>query len=1104
MQRAAALLLSFALLIPGAAWAKKKKEDTEKPKASAEAERLASSTFSGLKFREIGPAIASGRIGDLAVDPDNPKRYFVAVASGGVWRTENAGTTWQPIFDNEGSYSIGCVTLDPNDPFTVWVGTGENNSQRSVAYGDGVYKSTDGGDTWQHMGLENSEHIGKIVVDPRDSNTVYVASQGPLWSEGGDRGLYKTTDGGQTWESILEIEDDPEHTGVSDLVMDPRDPDVLYASTYQRRRRVWTLINGGPGSAIYKSTDAGATWNKLSNGLPSVDMGRIGLALPPSNPDIVYAMIETAGDEGGVFRSTNRGASWEKRSGYVSGSPQYYQEIIPDPHNPDRVYSMDTWMMVTEDGGATWNEIGEYYKHVDNHALWINPDDTDHLIAGCDGGIYETWDRGATWHFKPNLPVTQFYKVETDNDFPFYNVYGGTQDNFTIGGPSRTRNQHGITNREWFFTLGGDGFEPQIDPENPDIIYSQLQYGVLHRFDRKNGEIIHIQPAAAPGEDPLRFNWDSPLIISPHSNTRLYFAAQKVFRSDDRGQSWQSVSEDLTLGLDRNKLEVMGRVWGVDAVAKNRSTSIYGNIVALSESSLEEGLLYAGTDDGVVQVLEPGAEGWRKIDSFPGIPELTYVDALEASLHDANTVYAAFNDHKSGNFKPYILKSTDRGATWTSISGNLPERGSVYAVAEDHVDPNLLFAGTEFGAFFTLDGGEHWIQLKAGLPTIAIRDIDIQQRENDLVLASFGRGFFILDDYTPLRHVDAERLEQDSILFPVKNAWNYIESYPLGLRGNAHQGDGFYAAPNPPFGATFTYYLKEGFETLEAKRQKAEKEKAEAGEDVFYPSWDDLRAEEREQPPAVVLTVRDADGHVVRRLEGPTSAGMHRVTWDLRYPSYEPVNLQPFVWNNPFSEPARGPMAMPGTYEVSLALRVDGELTTLGESQTFETVPLGVATLPVDDRGALLAFQKETGELQRAVFGAVAAVGEARARLDHLERAIRDTPAADEALAKKALDIRNALADVMIELTGDATVARRSEPTPQSIVSRVGTIVQGHWASTSTPTQTQRDHYTYAAETFGPVLESLKQVIEVDLEGLEKDLEAAGAPWTPGRLPSWP
>jgi photosystem II stability/assembly factor-like uncharacterized protein len=1061
---------------------------------------MSTKTFTGLKLRSIGPALTSGRISDIAVFPGDRSSYFVAVACGGVWKTENSGTTWKPVFDEQGSYSIGCLTIDPQNPFVVWVGTGENNSQRSVGYGDGVYKSLDGSATWKNVGLKNSEHIGKIIIDPRNSDVVYVAAQGPLWSPGGDRGLYKTTDGGRTWQQILKIS---ENTGVSDLVYDPRDPDVLYASAYQRRRHVWTLINGGPESALYKSTDGGKNWRKLENGLPKEDLGRIGLAVSPANPDVVYAIVEAANKAGGFFRSTDRGENWEKRSDYVSGSPQYYQEIICDPVDVNRVYSMDTWMQVTEDGGKTFRKVGEKFKHVDNHALWINPENTAYLLAGCDGGVYESFDRGATWHFKANLPVTQFYKISVDNDTPFYNVYGGTQDNFTLGGPSRTNTIQGISNRDWFVTLGGDGFEPQVDPEDPNIIYSQYQYGGLTRFDKRSGELVDIQPQPGKGEEALRWNWDSALLISPHSHTRIYFAANKIFRSDDRGDTWRAVSPDLTRRIDRNQLPVMGKVWSVDAVAKNKSTSYYGNIVALSESPLQEGLIYAGTDDGLLQVTENGGEAWRKIEKFSGVPDRSYVNSLLASRHDMNTVYAAFNNHKKGDFKPYLLKSVDRGKTWLSINGNLPERGSTYAFAEDHENPNLLFAGTEFGLFFTIDGGKNWIQLKGGLPTIAVRDIALQIRENDLVAGTFGRGFYILDDYTPLRLITPGMLEQEAALFPVKKTWMYIEAAPLGLPDKSFQGDSYFTAPNPPFGAVFTYYLKDEIKTKKKLRRETEEKIEKENGDIRYPDWEELRAEEREEVPAIILTVSDGEGNVVRRLSGPVAAGFQRIAWDLRYPAADPTDLTPPDTDNPFADQPIGPMAVPGTYSVSLAKRADGKVTPLGAPQTFEVIPLGAATLETGDYNALVAFQLKTARLQRAALGAEKAAAEAQTRLNHIKQALTDTPDAGPALAGEARSLETRLKDLLIKLSGDPLISAHSEPAPPSIVDRVQRVVYGHWASTSAPTKTHRDNYKIAAEEFAEVLENLRVLIEVDLKGLEDKMEQSGAPWTPGRVPQW-
>ena len=1099
---AAFLVVSF----PFAADAKKaeskkaepKKADAKKADAK-KADEAKVDKFKGLAFRGIGPAMISGRVTDVAVDPRNSAIRYVTAASGNVWKTINSGTTWTPIFDDQGSYSIGCVTLDPRNPLTVWIGTGENNSQRSVAYGDGVYRSNDGGTSWENLGLKNSEHIAKILIDPRDSSRVLVAAQGPLWAPGGDRGLYETLDGGKTWKAILTVD---ENTGVTDVVRDPRNPDVLFAATYQRRRHIWTLIDGGPGSGIWKTMDGGATWKKLENGLPKEDMGRIGLAIAPSKPDVVYAVIEAANKAGGFFRSTDQGGSWEKRGPYVAGGPQYYQELFVDPKIETRVYSMDTWMQVSEDGGKTFSKVGEKYKHVDNHVLWIDPADTDHLIGGCDGGLYESYDRGATWVWFENLPLAQFYKVGLDSAEPFYNVYGGTQDNNTVGGPSRSRTVHGIVNADWYITTGGDGFQTVVDPKDPNIVYSESQHGVLVRYDKLTGEQIDIQPQAGVGEPGLRWNWDSPLIISPHAHTRLYFAAQRVFRSDDRGDTWRPISGDLTRQTDRNKLKVMGRVYSVDAVAKNASTSFYGNIVALSESPKKEGLLAVGTDDGLIQITDDGGNAWRSVGSFSGVPDESYVSRVVFSRHDAATMYAAFDNHKKGDFKPYVLVSKDTGRTWKSIAGNLPERGTVYALAEDPAMPDLLFAGTEFGVFFTLDRGATWNQLKGGLPTIQVRDLAIQERENDLVLATFGRGFYILDDYRALRAASKETLDKDATFFPVRDAWMFIPSAPNGGREKAFFGDRFFNAPNPPFGAVFTYYLKDELKTARKTRLDAEKEKQKKGEDTPYPSWDALRAEDREEDPAVLLTVADEDGNVVRRLAGPVTAGFSRVAWDLRYPQVEPTSLTP-PDIDPWDRLPAGPLAAPGRYTVSIAKRVGGVVTPLGAPQTFAAIPLGTASLPPADRKALLAFEEKTGRLQRAVLGAVKAAAEAQTRIDHLKKALTEAGGADPKLPVALRAIEARLKDLQIELSGDSALSSRNEPTPPSIADRVQTIVGGHWDATSAPTATHRRNYDIAAQQFAPVLSKLRALSLVDLKKLEDDAEAAGAPWTPGRVPDW-
>ena len=1068
-------------------------------------DRLRPGLFAGLRFRSIGPAAPSGRIGEIAVHPANRSVWYIAVHSGGVWKTVNAGTTWTPLFDAQASYSIATVAIDPNNPLVVWVGTGENNSQRSVGYGDGIYRSTDGGRSWSNLGLKASNHIGKILIDPRNSAVVYVSAIGPLWSGGGDRGVYKTSDGGKTWTQVLKGD---EWTGAYDLQFDPRNPDVLYATTYQRARRQWGFIDGGPGSAIWKSSDAGVTWSKLTRGLPTEELGKIGLAVSPVNGNVVYAIVEAANRAGGFFRSTDAGQNWERMSQTTGNPPFYYHKLYADPKDVDRVYSMNVQLQVTEDGGRTFRSIQGRSTHVDNHALWIDPDDTGHLINGNDGGLYESHDRGTTWTYMANLPLVQFYNVDvSQSESPFYLICGGTQDNNSVCGPSGGVNSHGIANADWFITTGGDGFTSRIDPEDPNVIYAESQHGEMVRFDRRTGERIGIQPQPEPGEPALRWHWDSPLIISPHSHTRLYFGSQRLFRSDDRGDSWKAISPDLSRQLDRNKLQMMGRVWSVDAVAKNTSTSFFGTIVALSESPTKEGFLYAGTDDGLIHITEDGGTTWRKVESFSGVPEQSFVSDVEASRHNVNTAYASFNNHKAGDFKPYLLKTTDAGKSWVSISGNLPERGSVWAIAEDHLNPNLLFVGTEFGAFFTVDGGKKWLKF-GGLPTIPVRDIAIQRKENDLVLATFGRGFYVLDDYSPLRDA-AKTVEERVALLPVPDASMYIEASPIGGGPRGAQGDALYTARNPANGAVFTWFLRTELRTLRARRLTAEKAAGAKGLDVPYPSWDTLRVEEREEPPSVILTVTDEQGNVIRRITGPTGTGFQRVSWDFRYPAPNPVTAVPAppAGAEGDEEPGggsggpRGPMAPPGTYKVTLSLRQSGRETAAG-TQTFHAVPLGQGALSAADRARVAAFHQQSARLQRAALGTNAALGEAENRLAMLRRAIDATPGAPATLSERGRALLARLRDQRRELSGDPVLEGAQEPTPPTLLDRVQRVVGNTWSNTQAPTATHRHNYDIASQQLAEFLPRLKTAVD-ELRKLEEDAEAAGAPWTPGRIPVW-
>ena len=1090
-------VLLFALLFSTFTFAQES-EKTEEKENSTEKTALNSGVLSALKFRSVGPALTSGRVADMAIDPQRPSTWYVAAASGGVWKTTNAGTTWNPIFDGQGSYSIGCITLDPNNNNVVWVGSGENNNQRSVAYGDGVYKSLDGGKSWKNMGLKESEHIGMIKVDPRNSNRVFVAAYGPLWKEGGDRGLYLTEDGGKTWNKALEVS---ENNGVNEVHFDPRNPDEIYVTTHQRRRHVWTYISGGPESAIYKSQDGGKSFEKLSNGLPKGDVGRIAMAISPQNPDVVYAMIEATPKTQGIYKSTDRGASWSKVNDYAS-SGNYYVELVCDPQQFDRIYSMDTWAQVSNDGGASWSPLGEKSKHVDNHCMWINPSNSEHYIMGCDGGIYESFDKAQTWDFKANLPITQFYKVTLDNDEPFYNIAGGTQDNFSLMGPSRTTNAAGIVNSDWFVTKGGDGFESAIDPTDPNIVYAQSQYGYLVRYDKASGETVDIKPQHGKDEKPYRWNWDAPLIISPHDNKRLYFAANKVFRSDDRGNTWKTISFDLTRQIDRNTLPVMGRVWGMDAVAKNKSTTIYGNIVALSESPKQENLLYVGTDDGLIQVTQDGGENWKKIESVPGVPEKTYVNMLLASQHSENSAYAVFNNHKNGDFKPYVFRSRDKGTTWTNITSNLPERGSVYCIAEDHLDPNLLFVGTEFGVFVTNDGGGKWIQLKAGLPTIAVRDIEIQKRENDLVLATFGRGFYVLDDYSPLRSVTEDKLKNSiAIVFPVKDGEMYLQSTPLGRRGKTFQGEAYFTTPNPEIGAVITYYMQDKLLTLKEERQKKEKELVKNNSAVPYPTPEEMRAEDNEDDPFLIFTIRDAKNEVVRKIKRPATAGMSRFVWDLRLDSKSPVTLQDKKPKNIYQGYDFGRMALPGKYTISLSQYYRGKVEDLTEPIAFSLKFLEINKQMSYDRTAVEEFASDLADLRNAAAKSNKALYEFNNRVKFLKQAVITTPEAPLNWIEDLTKIDEHLGQLSIKMNGDRSLSKREFETPSSINDRVGTAVYYLWRTTSAPTSTQREQYKIAKEDLAFVNDELK-AIKSQIMDIQNQLDAKGAGYTPGWMPN--
>jgi photosystem II stability/assembly factor-like uncharacterized protein len=837
--------------------------------------------LSELKLRSLGPSLTTGRITDLGVDPRNRSVWYAVAGSGGLWKTSNRGNTWQPIFDNYGSFCLGCIAIDEKNPDTLWLGTGEAASQRSASFGDGIYQSTNGGKTWENRGLKTSEHIAKILIDPRDSNTVWAAAQGPLWAAGGERGVFKTTDGGKNWQAVLTID---ENTGATDLCFDPRNPDIVYAATYQRRRHVGQLVSGGGGAGIFKTLDGGKTWERLKSGLPTTNLGRIGLAVSPQKPDVVYAHVGAAKQTIGFFKSENGGQDWTRMGDCPIQDQQYYGEIICDPKVFDKVYVMDMTIQVTENGGKSFSRVS-WPIHPDNHALVFDPTDPAHVLVGNDGGVYETYDAGRSFRHFTNLPIPQFYRIALDDAQPFYNIYGGAQDNGSIGGPSRTPWRAGIRTSDWLTVGGGDGMGPAIEPGDPNVVYTQSQNAALVRLDKRTGESAFIRPQGAKDEK-LRFHWDAPLLVSPHKSSRIYLAGNKLWQSDDRGTTWKAISPDLTRQLDPNKLPVMGRLWtDEDAANRNTFTTDLSVITAFDESPKKSGLLYAGTDDGLIQVSEDAGKTWKQSGTLPQIPERAYISDLFASRRDDKTVYAAIQNYQFGDFKPYLLKSSDRGKTWASITGDLPARHVAWSVVEDAVNPNLLFVGTEFALFASIDGGVHWNKIEENAPTIAFRDIHLHSRDGDLVAGTFGRGVYVLDDAAALRHAAPD---PQTMLFPPRKTYLYRENLIVTAAwGNT-------STPNPSVSAILTYSVKE-------------------------------RIPDDESP--LTLRVLDSKNKEVRTFPVSGLRGLHRTTWDLRA--------------TPAQSARQGTLVAPGKYRVELCRKqLGGQWAILGQSQTLELVSL--------------------------------------------------------------------------------------------------------------------------------------------------------------------
>ena len=1077
------LIYSFSLLLLMSSFnleAQRKKKKVEK------AEEISLEAF---KFRNIGPAFLSGRIADIAVHPDNDNLWYVAVGSGGVWKTENSGTTWSPIFDDQASYSTGCITIDPNDPARIWVGSGENVGGRHVGYGDGVYLSPDSGATWKNMGLKNSEHISKIVVHPNNSDVVWVASQGPLWKKGGERGVYKTTNGGKNWKRVL---GNSEWTGATDLLIDPNDPQILYAATWDRHRTVAAYMGGGPGSGIHRSTDGGETWEKLSNGLPKSNMGKIGLALSPQKSNVVYAAIELDRTQGGVYRSADGGSSWSKMSDTVSGGtgPHYYQELYASPHKFDRLYLMNVRVLTSEDGGKSFTQLKEEKKHSDNHALIFKKDDPNYLMIGTDAGIYESFDLAQNWRYIKNLPLTQFYKVAVNNAEPFYSIFGGTQDNGSVGGPSATDEREGIANKHWYKTLFADGHQSATDPVHDDIIYAETQQGGLHRVDLTSGEPVMIQPQAQEGDPYERFNWDAPILVSPHNPAHLYFASYRVWKSESRGDDWEPISGDLTRNEERIELPIMGRQQSWDNPWDVGAMSNYNSITSLSESPVKEGVLFAGTDDGHIQISQNGGQQWNQIPVTKlGLPNRSFVNDIKADLFDSNTVYVVLDNHKEGDFNPYIYKSTDLGVSWKSISSNLPKRTLVWRIVQDHVNKNLLFAATEFGVYVSLNAGTAWQKLP-GTPTLPFRDLTIQKRENDLVAASFGRGFYVLDDYSALREMTAENLKRKGKLFAPRAAKWYV---PRSNVGNT--GADYFFSKNPTFGAVFTYHLSDDFSTKKEARKKREKELNKKKLNVPFPGWDALDLEKDEKGAKVLLTIQDPQGNIIKKISAKAKKGSNRIAWDLKH-------------FNPFSIPENGKikkggynsgaLAIPQAYTATLYLEDNGVVNQLDKPIVFDVKPIregvlqGVSHQEYDEyRNNLSALIKKLDVLEDVL-------ERSEEKLMALKTALNNSNIAPGPINKEIQALQKEAIAIKKSVEGSPSKDEIGERTPPSIQTHLRVAYRG-MMSTYGPTPLHQKSMALGKKMTLEIEAKIISLQNDKIKPLEQKLKTLGAPYIQGQ-----
>jgi photosystem II stability/assembly factor-like uncharacterized protein len=1009
--------------------------------------------FERLEWRSIGPAIMGGRIADIEGIPGNPSIAYVASASGGLWKTVNGGVTWKPIFERQGTLSLGDIALAPSNPEVIWVGTGESKTRNSISFGDGVYRSTDGGKTWQHMGLRDTERISAIAIHPQNPDIVYVGALGHAFGPNENRGVFMTTDGGKTWTRTLYI--DREH-GVSDLEMDSTNPNILYAGMWSFERKPWTHRSGSDKGGVFKSTDGGRTWNKLTNGLPKL-IGRIGVRAAPSNPNVVYAIMEAK--EGTLYRSDDRGETFRQvsKNANIVSRGFYYTRVRVNPTNENHVYAVASTLFESIDGGRTFRSITRN-THIDFHAFWQDPTNPKRIWQGNDGGIAVTYDGAETWEPVYNIPLGQFYQIHADNRQPFYYVMGGLQDNGAWTGPSRTREPAGIMNDDWRMVSFGDGFYVINSADDPEFYISESQGGNILRTDMRNREQQAVNPwgrgsgGGPPAGEKYRFNWNSPILLSPHDKNTVYFGGNVVFRSNDFGKTWEQISQDLTTN-DPAKLKDAGGPVSIE----NTTAEYYSTIITLGESPVQKGQVWAGTDDGNLQMTTDNGKTWTNlIRNVKGLAANSPVSHVEPSRTNAQTAYVSFDRHMFDDFRPYIFKTTDGGKNWTAVAGNLPPKAYVQVVREDPTNSSLIYAGTELGLFASYSGGREWIPLNLkNLPNVSVHDIVVHPRENDLILATHGRSVFIYDDATPIQRMTPAIIGSNAHLFPVRPALRFTTRFTR--YGN---GDKLFAGPNPPYGALITYYLKD----------------------------------KPDDKTTFKIQVFDQAGKLVLDLDRPAKEkGLNRVTWNLRFGGAE-VRNPPSPEETAFTGPPRGPQVLPGAYKVRL---------TIGD-KTFEQ-PVEVrldptVNVPVSDLQAQLELQMKLRDMQSAVNNVLRF-------LDSIETQLKNTQTTVRTLNKEPdKELTKALEDYLKQVeTLKDRLARRSEGLGvggrTQIANKIGNLFFGVDSTNAAPTPYQRQYFEELVPEYRTGMAEANRFIKDTVPQWNEKLRAWNAPTLTTRVP---